>query len=118
MKSSKPNAASRTFKAATSVQCDGIHPRHFALLTVGGLRAVAMLLQAKIPTDTCDKLGNAEVDSAALFGSMGYSKDGSADAIHAYFKDALDIDPRFAEAYVARGAASPSDADDAALGRA
>ena len=52
-------------------------------------RFLATLLQAKIPERICDLLGNAEVDSAALFGRLCREEDD----MHKYFKRGLGVDP-------------------------
>ena len=52
-------------------------------------RFLTMLIQAKVPEATCDALGTAEVDSAALFGSLCPSRE----EMCVYFKRVLLIDP-------------------------
>ena len=52
-------------------------------------RFLAMLAQAKIPDDLCDILGDKDVDTAALFGSMCEDKK----EMWKYFKDVLRVDP-------------------------
>ena len=89
-----PHPSSTTMAATTTLALPGAAALQVAQPTNGreklDPRFLAMLLQAKITDSICDTLGNADVDSAALFGSMGA---GVEEKVLDYFKDVLNIDP-------------------------